>query len=230
MQISDEQVERFCSAFYAHWDLTANDVARGKVRDAILTAFAATPEPISVQNMRQEMSLLISLFKHAIATPGYGQDPASREEAEDHIDSAGRALEAALSLPVQPVAGSLYGEYTPISVSSSTSTPPVPPTKGPEDDLIAALEGVKVLISNARGLYAKLAYEKIDKLLALRSRPASALPVVGEDRRIAGALILLKHLENEIEMLGAKAEPVAVHNIRYWASQLRSALTPSVQP
>ena len=183
-------------------------------------------------------------------------------------------LEAALSLPVQPVAwpggffklggdnrlrecasdgchqhvsirversgvGSDHCEPCARKIADLLTTPPVPPTKGPEDDLIAAREASAATLT-AAGL-PEIAEDvlagKADKLasvqsalLALRSRPASALPVVGEDRRIAGALILLKHLEDEIEMLGAKAEPVAVHNIRYWSSQLRSALIPSVQP
>lgn len=67
------------------------------------------------------------------------------------------------------------------ALRSALTTPPAPTTKGPEDDLIAALERIRKLVGNARGLYAKLACEKIDTLLALRSRPASALPVVGED-------------------------------------------------
>jgi len=215
MQISDAQVERFCSAFYAHWDLTANDVARGKVRDAILTAFAATPEPISVQNMRQEMSLLISLFKHAIATPGYGQDPASREEAEDHIDSAGRALEAALSLPVQP-----------------------------EDDLIAAREAAAATIlaqgwsDDTAAQYRSGFYDHIESiqacLLALRSRPASALPVVGEDFEKAFQLIFEAYSMPADRFSDSHDWGMALNKRITKAfsimQRIRSALSPTVQP
>lgn len=73
------------------------------------------------------------------------------------------------------------------AVLNALTTPPVPPTKGPEDDLIAArevIDWIDAWISNPVGSYSTMALDGLfamtrDRILALRSRPASALPVVG---------------------------------------------------
>lgn len=87
--------------------------------------------------------------------------------------------------------GSDHCEPCARKIADLLTTPPVPPTKGPEDDLIAALEkrakwhkcscpepcdDYGVFPGGCAGLYR----EDYLSLLALRSRPASALPVVGD--------------------------------------------------
>lgn len=86
---------------------------------------------------------------------------------------------------------SIHGatHWLPLPAPPVLTTPPVPPTKGPEDDLIAALEkrakwhkcscpepcdDYGVFPGGCAGRYR----EDYLSLLALRSRPASALPVV----------------------------------------------------
>jgi len=74
-----------------------------------------------------------------------------------------RAALSALSLPVQPVACENEAHDHPshdwrlaclkcgvFCGTDLSTTPPVPPTKGPEDDLIAALERVKALVVGDR--------------------------------------------------------------------------------
>ena len=118
------------------------------------------------------------------------------------------AIEAALSLPVQPEPPEPFAyccssfdidacdcvnknHSTAIRSTGRTTTPPVQPTKGPEDDLIAAREAYASFedrcgfVTFAQEIRAGLHDDKSavqSALLALRSRPASALPVVGEWR------------------------------------------------
>ena len=93
------------------------------------------------------------------------------------------------------------------------TTPPVPPTKGPEDDLIAARAAAK----EAGGEHSYVAVQAA--LLALRSRPASALPVVGEAELLTRALAYLDDIYNP--------DDDALYTLR---AAIRSALIPSVQP
>jgi len=154
-----------------------------------------------------------------------------------------RALEAALSLPVQPVAWDgrvakilSHDDYMQLVfegysiVHESRSTPPAPPTKGPEDDLIVALEkraewhkcscpepcdDYGVFPGGCAGRYR----EDYLSLLALRSRPASALPVVGEAGKLApGCCSAISPCSHQR------------HDPRSICDTCRAALTPSVQP
>ena len=119
------------------------------------------------------------------------------------------AYRSALSLPVQPDPPEPFAyccssfdidacdcvnknHSTAIRSTGRTTTPPVQPTKGQEDDLIAAREAahaaVLASVSEVTKEYMDRYLEgKADNtrevqsaLLALRSRPASALPVVGD--------------------------------------------------
>ena len=134
-----------------------------------------------------------------------------------------RALAAALSLPVQPVAwpegffklggdnrlrecasdgchqhvsirversgvGSDHCEPCARKIADLLTTPPISPTKGPEDDLIAAREAAEDIEINyvvcdpkeVREQVAAAIMDALRKDRAIRSRPASALPEVGE--------------------------------------------------
>jgi len=194
-----------------------------------------------------------------------------------------RALESALSLPVQPVADAEpagffvlaepgfkpffcrsredaehtadnYRKYvngcTSTSIEPLYRTPPVPPTKGPEDDLIAALNAAKSALIDAqeelrlirmkdtgavydtvlRSLTLPSAIRQADEALALRSRPASALPVVGEDGLSFDAMF--QAVEAVTSMGQTSADPLddMVNRTTAAMKAYRAALIPSVQP
>lgn len=205
MQISDEQVEQACAAYWAFdhkWpdDLTNHDVIRGHMR---------------------------------------------------------RALEAALSLPVQPVAcgGDIAREFFAdfqAEAFNLHTTPPVPPT-GPEDDLIAALNSAKSALIDAqeelrlirmkdtgavydtvlRSLTLPSAIRQADEALALRSRPASALPVVGEVHNIAhdGFVGTVQgHYVTREGKRGVVLQQEGTRVVHVYGEKWLAQSTPSVQP
>lgn len=111
------------------------------------------------------------------------------------------------------------------------TTPPVPPTKGPEDDLIAAREAVIEAISERSGGnpsprvrdgthdHSDAVQSALIAIRNERSRPASALPVVGEAELLTRALAYLDDIYNP--------DDDALYTLR---AAIRSALIPSVQP
>lgn len=85
--------------------------------------------------------------------------------------------------------GSDHCEPCARKIADLLTTPPISPTKGPEDDLIAAREAAEDIEINyvvcdpkeVREQVAAAIMDALRKDRAIRSPPASALPVVGED-------------------------------------------------
>lgn len=111
------------------------------------------------------------------------------------------------------------------------TTPPVPSTKGSEDDLIAAWEAVIEAIFERSGGnpsprvrdgthdHSDAVQSALIAIRNERSRPASALPVVGEAELLTRALAYLDDIYNP--------DDDALYTLR---AAIRSALIPSVQP
>lgn len=114
-----------------------------------------------------------------------------------------------------------------------STTPPVPPTKGPEDDLIAALQELLAEAEADDGRISREIFDRVSAFLALRSRPASALPVVEIDRFNG----IIEHIENRCLAADGPVTPTMseisdseLAEVWQLLQNIRSALIPSVQP
>ena len=218
MQISDEMIA-FRNVFLRH-EKALPDL--NVAQEAVAAYVAALSLPVQPVADAEPAGFFV------LAEPGFKPFFCrSREDAEHTADNYRKYVHGCTRTSIDP----LY------------RTPPVPPTKGPEDDLIAALE---VATNALEGLsyihdgnpsdamadtppleYARhmlyearqIAKEAVCEVLALRSRPASALPVVGEAGKLApGCCSAISPCSHQR------------HDPRSICDTCRAALTPTVQP
>jgi len=202
MQISDEMIA-FRNVFLRH-EKALPDLK--VAQEAVAAYVAALSLPVQPVADAEPAGFFV------LAEPGFKPFFCrSREDAEHTADNYRKYVNGCTSTSIEP----LY------------RTPPVPPTKGPEDDLIAALERVKALVVGDRApnwnsdtavTQSRMRIADICDL-ALRSRPASALPVVGEAGKLApGCCSAISPCSHQR------------HDPRSICDTCRAALTPTVQP
>lgn len=259
MQISDEMVEAATEKLFPDWRRWSNPMSALKIVERALEAALSLPvQPVATSTELNQIGMTLAFFASAI------------KSGESWTATCQREYDAAQACLSQ--------------LRSSITTPPAPPTKGTEDDLIAAradgrypsmffsddresrvgvseysnepgIIHIATLLENKPGGYWKvvelspaeaeqMALHILNKpsVLALRSRPASALPVVGEDDE----RFLLAYVSRDTKIIGIEhpteadwSEVLAAHvalrdrlNVRI-AEQEKCPFnpsTPSVQP